>query len=199
MRANRKGNMKVHGSLWMAVATLAVASLQLSDANAAALNDQEAGKGKPAAGYSLTSDDFKPDSTLPESVTCDGAGKSPSLRWTVGKNEKPKSFVLIVDDPDAVKATYTHWVLFDIPAATRNIPAGATDVGVSGNNSADKTGWTPPCPPAGRGTHRFVFRLKALDVEKLGTALGASRADVETAMENHVLGDAELTSKYQRE
>ena len=149
-------------------------------------------------GYSLMSDDFKANDKLPKSTSCDGDGKSPELHWTTPKNADAKSYALIVDDPDAPKGTYTHWVLFDIPSGTSKLPGGATNIGVSGTNSGDKTGWAAACPPKGDKMHHYHFRLFALDVDKLGQKQGAARNDVENAMKTHVREQTELIGTFER-
>lgn len=160
-------------------------------AAAMAMTSSVAAKDKPSV--TLTSTEFKDGQALPTSATCDGEGKSPALAWK-GANEK--SWALIVDDPDAPKGTFVHWVLFDIPKGTTAIPHGGT-VGTAGTNSADKTTFMPACPPHGTGVHHYRFHLYALDVDKLSTKAGASRADVDAAMKGHVLADTTLTGTYE--
>ena len=148
--------------------------------------------------YTLKSDDFKANEELPKSASCDGDGKSPELHWTAPKSSKAKSYALIVEDPDASKGTYTHWVLFDIPSSTTKLPSGEANIGLSGTNSADKTGYAPACPPKGDKMHHYHFRLYALDVDKLGQKQGAARDDVENAMKSHTVGQTELIGTFQR-
>jgi Raf kinase inhibitor-like YbhB/YbcL family protein len=149
-------------------------------------------------GITLESKDFKANDALPKSASCDGDGKSPELHWTAPKSADAKSFALIVDDPDAPKGTYTHWVLFDIPSSVTNLPAGQSTVGVSGTNSSDKTGYAGACPPKGDKPHHYHFKLYALDVDKLGQKQGAARADVEGAMKTHVKEQTELVGTFER-
>ena len=148
--------------------------------------------------YTLTSDDFEANEELPKSASCDGDGKSPELQWTVPKGSDVKSFALVVDDPDAPNGTYTHWVLFDVPSTVTKLKSGESTIGLSGTNSADKTGYAPACPPKGDKAHHYHFRLFALDVDKLGQKQGASRSDVENAMKSHTIGQAELVGTYLR-
>jgi Raf kinase inhibitor-like YbhB/YbcL family protein len=108
--------------------------------------------------------------------------------------------VLIMHDPDApMPGGFTHWVLFDIPATTKGLPEGFQpgSVGVSGNSGFRRAGYGGPCPPS--GSHHYHFILTALDVPTLGLQAGATKADVEKAMEGHVVGKAELTGLYQRQ
>ncbi|MCL4396559.1 MAG: YbhB/YbcL family Raf kinase inhibitor-like protein, partial [Chloroflexi bacterium] len=125
--------------------------------------------------------------------TCSGQSVSPQLKWS-GAPSNTRSFVLIVDDPDAPSGTFTHWVAFDIPANQSQIVEGAPGVGVGGKNDSGKTGYTAPCPPS--GTHRYFFTLDALDIPSLGLSAGASRSDVEHAISGHILATAQLMGRY---
>lgn len=145
--------------------------------------------------FILTSNAFTEGANIPSQFTCGGEGISPELKWD-GAPASAKSFVLIVDDPDAPGGTFTHWVVFDIPASQTEIAAGVTNVGKSGQNSARRNGYTGPCPPS--GTHRYFFTLYALDLNTLGLKDGASRADVEMAMKLHTLAVTQLIGRYSK-
>lgn len=177
------------------LAVLAVATPLTS-----AAKEEGAGKGTSAVNtkYLVESAEFKSGAPLPKSATCDGEGKSPALSWSADKDDRAKSFALIVEDPDAPKGTFTHWVLFNIPSITHALPHDASGIGISGRNDFDKNGYGAACPPKGHGTHRYYFRIYALDVEKLALAEGAKRSDVEAAMQSHVIGEGELMGKYIR-
>ena len=153
------------------------------------------GAGVPAT-LVVTSTAFAGGGVIPKTFTCDGDDKSPDLAWT-GAPKETKSFALIVDDPDAPGATWTHWVLFDVPASSARLDVGSS-VGVSGKNDFGKDAYGGPCPPAGKGAHRYFFKLYALDVDKLGPSAGASRDDVEKAMSSHLLARGELMGKFER-
>src|SRR5438093_9758562 len=115
--------------------------------------------------FTLTSPSFAEGEAIPVKHTCDGENKAPALRWEGAP--AAKSFVLIVDDPDAPGGTFTHWVLFDIPGAQRELPEGPAGVpGVGGANDFGKNGYGGPCPPRG-APHRYYFTLSALDVPML--------------------------------
>jgi hypothetical protein len=90
-------------------------------------------------------------------------------------------------------------VLFDIPASTTSLPENfqAGSVGVSGNSGFRRQGYGGPCPPS--GSHHYHFMLSALDVPSLGLQAGATKADVEKAMEGHVIGKTEVVGLYQRQ
>jgi Raf kinase inhibitor-like YbhB/YbcL family protein len=144
----------------------------------------------------LTSAAFTDGAAIPKKFSCDGDNVSPALKWSGGFGDKPKSFALIVDDPDAPGGTFTHWVLFDLAGSVTEIPEGAQGIGKPGKNSAGKTGYTGPCPPS--GTHRYFFSLYSLNVESLGLNDGATRTDVEKAMVGHIQGMTQLMGKYSR-
>jgi Raf kinase inhibitor-like YbhB/YbcL family protein len=146
----------------------------------------------------LESNAFSANSSIPPKYTCDGEDVSPDLRW----DEPPigtQSLVLIVDDPDAPGGTFVHWVIYDLPPETRQLPEAVDPEqgeGVQGSSSFDRLGYGGPCPPD--GTHRYFFKLYALD-QPLGLALGATKDEVVTAMEDHILDTAELIGRYSRQ
>jgi len=139
---------------------------------------------------------FSNGGRIPQKYTCEGKDISPELRWE-GAPSGVKSFVLIVDDPDAPRGTFTHWVLFDIPAVESGLIEGSKQ-GKPGRNDFGKLGYGGPCPPKGHGVHRYFFRLYALDIPSLGLKEGVSRADVEAAMKGHILAQAETMGRYER-
>ena len=154
--------------------------------------------GTPVA-FTLSSPSFAEGEAIPVRHTCDGEDAAPELRW----DDPPaaQSFVLIMDDPDAPGGTFTHWVLYDIPGPQRELPEGLSNVGAlgtPGTNDFSRTGYGGPCPPRGRGAHRYFFTLSALDIATLNLPPEASRRDVETAMQGHVVGQARLMGRYER-
>ncbi len=149
----------------------------------------------------ITSAAFSAGETIPKKFTCDGPDVSPKLTW----NESPaktQSFALIMDDPDAPVGTWVHWVLFDLPADTKELSEGVakqeqlSNGARQGRNDFGKIGYGGPCPPPGK-PHRYFFKLYALD-SKLNLKAGATKADVERAMKGHILAQAELIGKYGR-
>ncbi|MFQ5592644.1 MAG: YbhB/YbcL family Raf kinase inhibitor-like protein [Anaerolineae bacterium] len=154
--------------------------------------------GEPTA-FILKSTVFHEGEAIPKRYTCDGEDVSPELRWE-DTPANTRSFALIMDDPDAPGRTFTHWVLFDIPADTTNLPEGlrAGDIGQSGRNDFSKAGYGGPCPPPGHGPHRYFFTLYALDTDSLNLSDGASRSQVEQALEGHIIGQARLMGRYER-
>jgi hypothetical protein len=154
------------------------------------------------AGVTLTlSSASLQDGRVPRENTCDGNDASPPLKWTAPPSGT-KSFALTVTDPDAPSGTFTHWVLFNLPADRSSLPAGVPKQGQladgsrQGRNDFGKVGYGGPCPPRG-APHRYVFTLYALDRELEVTA-GAARSQVESTMNGHVLARSELTARYGR-
>lgn len=149
----------------------------------------------------LTSPAFAADAEIPEVHTCQGRDLAPALAWT-GVPPETKSLVLIVDDPDAPdpkapKMTWVHWVVYDLPPTATGLPeGGALPEGArEGRNDWKRTGYGGPCPPIGR--HRYVHKLYALDV-LLGDLQKPTKAQVEAAMDGHVLASTRLIGTYQK-
>ena len=142
----------------------------------------------------LTSSLFENMGLIPSTYTCDGADINPPLSIT-GVPEGAKSLVLILDDPDAPAGIWTHWVVFNIPPDTKEIKEGVEPTGSQGLTSSKKIGYGGPCPPDRE--HRYYFKLFALDT-KLNLKEGASKKDVEKAMEGHILANTELIGRYNR-
>ena len=148
----------------------------------------------------LTSTSFQ-GNQIPAKFTCNGAGISPQLSWS----EPPAgtaSFALIVTDPDAPGRTFVHWVIYDLPAETRELLEGMPGLGQltngsrQGHNDFGEIGYGGPCPP-GNSAHHYHFALYALDA-KLNLPTGAARAQVEAAMQGHILARGKLIGLYQR-
>lgn len=156
---------------------------------------------KEVKGFVILSNAFNDGESIPTKYTCDGDDISPPLYWK-GFPNKTKTFVLIVEDTDAPRGTFTHWIMFNIPReVTRlkeNIPkTGAVEgIGIQGKNDFGKIGYGGPCPPPNT-LHRYIFKLYALDV-KLNLSAGASKVEVLNAMRGHVLAIAKLTGIYIR-
>jgi Raf kinase inhibitor-like YbhB/YbcL family protein len=156
----------------------------------------------PGKQMQLTSTAFKNMQPIPRDYTCDGKNISPPLSW---KNTPAGtgSFVLIVDDPDAPGGTWTHWVVYNLPADTSDLAEDAARSQFTsgetkeGSNDFKHVGYGGPCPPAGN-THRYMFKLYALDA-MLGLKAGASKKEVEAAMAKHILGQGQLIGTYQRQ
>ncbi len=142
----------------------------------------------------LTSQTFREGDEIPRKFTCDGDDVSPSLRWT-DPPDGTRSFALIMDDPDAPRGTFTHWVLYDVPGDARELGEGAK-AGISLNNDFGRRGYGGPCPPPGKA-HRYFFTLYALDVPSL--ALRSSRRkDLDSILKQHALATARIMGRYAR-
>jgi Raf kinase inhibitor-like YbhB/YbcL family protein len=153
----------------------------------------------PGPKLKVTSSAFSEGQPIPKKYSGEGDNVSPPLKWDAPP-AKTQSLALLVEDPDAPKGTFTHWVLFNLPADTRTLPENASDGklpegAVQGTNDFDKTGYGGPKPPKGN-LHRYYFKLFALDA-KLDLDRKARRADVVKAMRGHVLADGELMGTYQ--
>lgn len=144
--------------------------------------------------FSISSPAFAHGSTTPMRYTCDGKNVSPPL--TIGDvPEEAQSLVLLMEDPDAPGGTWVHWVVFNIPPTTHDIPENKEPPGRAGKNSWGTTGWGGPCPPSGE--HRYIFRLYALS-KALALPHGSTKAQLTAAMKRFVLAEAELSMRYER-
>lgn len=141
---------------------------------------------------------FPEGGSIPARFTADGENVSPPLSWAAGPLGTT-AYALVVDDPDSPSGTWTHWVLWNEPGLrldedvrpTIALPDGARQ----GRNSWQKQGYGGPQPPAGSGEHRYSFRVYALDV-RLELTPEAGRAELESAMQGHVLAQGELMGRY---
>ncbi|MBN1486813.1 MAG: YbhB/YbcL family Raf kinase inhibitor-like protein [Anaerolineae bacterium] len=151
--------------------------------------------------FELTSDAFVPKAAIPGKYTCDGDDISPPLAWGEPP-EGTQSFVLIADDPDAPVGVWVHWVIYNLPADSRSLAEAISsdkelpDGTLQGRNGWRRIGYGGPCPPS--GTHRYFFKLYALDV-RLDLNAGAGKDKVLEAMTGHILAEAELIGTYQRQ
>jgi Raf kinase inhibitor-like YbhB/YbcL family protein len=162
-------------------------------------------KEKAIMSMSITSSSFPNNGAIPPRHTCDGHDVSPELFWS-GVPAGAKSLVLILDDPDAPdpaapKRTWVHWVLYNIPpsaaglsegVATAELPAGTRE----GVNDWHRTGYGGPCPPV--GNHRYFHKLYALDTI-LPDLNRPTKAELEKAMHDHIIGQSELIGRYQKQ
>lgn len=149
----------------------------------------------------LTSTSFTNGGDISKKFSCDGGDVSPAFSWS-GAPQGTQGLVLMGDDPDAPGGDWTHWVLYDLPAGTSSLPENLGKLeqpatgGHQGKNDFGKIGYGGPCPPPGK-PHRYFFKLYALDRE-LNLKSGASKKEVEQAMRQHILAQAEWMGKYGR-
>ena len=142
----------------------------------------------------VTSSAFQEGGNIPSKFTCDGGNASPPLQMA-GVPSEAKTLVLIADDPDAPGGLFTHWLVWNIPPQTNSVAEGSAPKGVQGTNDFGKSGYGAPCPPS--GTHRYYFRVFALDRE-LTLPAGAKRSQLNGAMKGHVVAQGELMGRYSR-
>jgi Raf kinase inhibitor-like YbhB/YbcL family protein len=150
--------------------------------------------------FSIQSPSFTAGGGIPKKFACD-SDVSPALKWS-DPPANTQSLALIADDPDAPAGTFVHWVAYDLPSALRQLTEGVpkqgtiSGGGAQGINDFGRTGYGGPCPPPGK-PHRYFFKLYALD-KKLDLKSGATKQQVESAMQGHILAKAELMGTYQR-
>lgn len=144
----------------------------------------------------IVSTAIKSGEKIAAQFTCDGTGINPPLSF-INVPEVAQSLVLIVDDPDAPKGTFLHWTIWNMdPKVVNGIAAGSVPLGgIQGMTDFGKPGWGGPCPPS--GTHRYYFKLFALDT-MLDLQAGAPLQELQTAMQEHVVEQAELMGTYTR-
>jgi Raf kinase inhibitor-like YbhB/YbcL family protein len=148
----------------------------------------------------LISPAFSDNAAIPARYTCEGDDVSPPLSWS-GAPPATRSFVLIVDDPDAPdpkapRMTWVHWVVYDLPATATGLAEGVESLpghAKAGLNDWKRSGYGGPCPPIGR--HRYFHKLYALDKE-IGELESPTKQDVLDAMQGHILAEAVMIGTY---
>ena len=162
-----------------------------------------------AGDFQLTSPDFAPGARLAEAQVfkgfgCAGGNVSPALHWS-GAPEGTRSFAVTVYDPDAPTGSgWWQWLVCHLPADTQGLKPGAGDPkagllpggAVQSRTDFNQPGYGGPCPPVGHGTHRYVFTVHAVDVPSLGLGGAFRLADVQAALEGHVLASASTHGTY---
>ncbi len=148
----------------------------------------------------IESSAFTSGQPIPQKYTCQGADISPALSWS-DVPQNAKTLALITDDPDAPAGVWVHWVIYNLPAQTHSLPEAVPKTeqalgALQGKNDFGKIGYGGPCPPPGK-PHRYFFKLYALDTP-LNLPVGATKQNVEKAMQGHVVAHAELMGIYQR-
>ncbi len=148
----------------------------------------------------ITSPAFEEGGMIPEVYTCDGIDISPPLKWS-SVPQGTKTLALICDDPDAPVGTWVHWVIYNIPGDICELPENIPPEqeikkgGIQGMNDSRKIGYGGPCPPG--GTHRYFFKIYALDTE-VDLQPGATKSQLLNAMEGHILAKGQLMGTYSR-
>jgi Raf kinase inhibitor-like YbhB/YbcL family protein len=148
-------------------------------------------------GMNITSAAFQHQQRIPRKYTCDGQNINPPLVF-VDVPQAASSLALLVDDPDAPRGTWVHWLVYNIPPAVREVKERSVPRdGVEGMTSAGKPGYAGPCPPA--GTHRYCFKLYALDAMlEFDRPQRADSKVLEERMKDHLLEQTELVGLYSR-
>jgi Raf kinase inhibitor-like YbhB/YbcL family protein len=149
----------------------------------------------------VSSSAFHEGEIIPDQYTCTGDNVSPALDRSQPLSGT-ESLALILEDPDAQRGVFTHWILFNIPAESTDLPEAVPlqerlpDGSLQGKNDTSKTGYTGPCPPAGT-PHRYRFTVYPLDTT-LDLGSRVSKQLVLDAMSGHILAQGTLTGRYQR-
>ena len=145
--------------------------------------------------FKLKSPAFAEGEAIPAKYTADGEDISPPLEWSQPP-KSTKSFVLIVEDPDAPAGTFHHWGLYNIKG--NKLPEGAAGLRSAALNDFGEARYCGPAPPKGHGTHHYHFKLTALDVDALDTPAKAKVTDLMRSAQGHILGKTELVGTYRR-
>jgi Raf kinase inhibitor-like YbhB/YbcL family protein len=146
--------------------------------------------------FGLRSPAFEDGQPIPRRHTCEGDDVSPALEWTAPP-AAARSLALVVEDPDAPRGTFTHWLAWGIAPDAAGLAEGRR-APIEGRNDFGARGWRGPCPPPGHGPHRYIFRLAALDTTLDDLAPGGGAREVDEAVSSHVLAAAELIGTYER-
>jgi Raf kinase inhibitor-like YbhB/YbcL family protein len=144
--------------------------------------------------FALTSSALREGQAIPARFTCDGTNASPPLAWS-DPPQAARGFALIMDDPDAPNRTFTHWMLYDIPATATELTDQS--LGKTLPNDFGRAGYGGPCPPVGAGPHRYFFTLYAVDVPSLNPK-GRTRKALERVLQAHTVATARLMARYER-
>jgi Raf kinase inhibitor-like YbhB/YbcL family protein len=150
--------------------------------------------------FTLNVDSLAPGSVLPDLYTCKGASESPEVSWD-GVPPGTKSLALVLDDPDAPDGRFTHWIIYNIPPESGGLARGQPNAKVlasgaqQGDHSAGSRGYYPPCPPVGT-THRYIFRLYAVDMDI--TQPTADRDSIDWALTGHTVATTEFITTFKR-
>lgn len=152
--------------------------------------------------FVLNSPAFADGQAIPAKYTCDGENVSPPLEWR-GAPAETRSFVLILDDPDAPSGLFRHWAVYNIPPDRTGLPEGAGSGAAreglpQGVNDFGQRRYDGPCPPRGHGPHLYHFRLAALDTPHLELPPTIKVAEVWTTARPYMIGEAELVGQYGR-
>jgi Raf kinase inhibitor-like YbhB/YbcL family protein len=193
----------VNLSCTLSGAALAVMAWTILPAMLPALNpfDLSSSSGGAMITFPISSSSFPEGELIPARYTCDGENRSPELAWK-DLPTATRSIALLVEDPDAPGGVFTHWVLYNLPPSIRSLPEGQPRTatmpgnGTQGINDFRRAGYDGPCPPAG-STHRYYFKLMALDIEPSLPA-GFNAGKLRKAVQGHILAEAQWVGRFGR-
>lgn len=159
---------------------------------------------EPEISFSMSSGSFANNDSIPVRFSClNSKAHNPEIKWTPN-HKNASSFVLIMNDPDAVQVVgyvWDHWLLYNIPSTVLSIPEGKDQYGplplgtMKGKNSAGDTAYAGPCPPPGQ-KHTYVFRLYCVDIPNLGLQPGATSAQIRAAMKGHITDSIDFKGTF---
>jgi Raf kinase inhibitor-like YbhB/YbcL family protein len=182
----------------LAVFALAACSSSTSDAS------HELAQLNIPIGVSVSSPAFANDAAIPEANSCDGAGLPPKIEWS-DLPANTQSVAVVVDDPDAGKKPFVHWIVVGLPPEDGSVPSTAKTVHEL-DNTGGTIGWTAPCPPPG-SPHRYRFTVYALrdyvcagDADDLRTSTWSppGAADALNRIAGTAIAKGTLVGTYQR-
>jgi Raf kinase inhibitor-like YbhB/YbcL family protein len=148
---------------------------------------------KAEAGLMVESNAFCQGGYIPKRYSCEGENINPPIEVN-GFPEETQTLAIIVEDPDAPRGIFDHWLVWNIPSNEQPIAENSI-LGVSGRNSFGKKGYDGPCPPF--GSHRYFFKVYALDTS-LNLPAGSDKKALKAAMQNHILDSGELMAYYRK-
>lgn len=157
---------------------------------------QNNNQGNGNTNFQIKSNAFTDENDIPQNYTANGQNISPPLSWS-GTPANTKSFTVICEDLDA--SSFTHWIIFNIPESVNQVTEAIPNQGTlsngakQGTNNFNRIGYSGPSPPS--GTHRYMFKIYALDI-MLNLDSGATKDQVKSVMQNHILGQAQIIGKY---
>jgi len=171
---------------WKSIGLIGLAALSLMTTDAREETTQ----------FELESPAITQGKRIPEDYTSDGSGDPPPLSWS-GAPTGTKELVLVVEDPDAKKAPFIHWIVYGLSPDSPGIPQALAHA-TEGTNSLGKQDYVPPSPPKGDPPHHYHFKLYALD-QAVPLKAGLDELALMSHIQEHIIGQAELVATYARE
>jgi hypothetical protein len=142
---------------------------------------------------------FDDGGEIPARHSKEGENVAPAIEWS-GPPSGTRSFAVLCEDPDAPSGVFTHWLIWDIPADVSSIDEGFTPgrLGVAGLNDFGEEGYGGPLPPKGHGSHRYIFKVFALDMKRIPLPHGSRHGEFERALWGHVIEETSVMGRYER-